>query len=38
MAPVTSAFPADVPFHLLEIRLQAIQPSPYHAGPATPHP
>jgi hypothetical protein len=25
MAPVTSAIPADAPFHLLEIRLQAIQ-------------
>ena len=38
MAPVTSAFPTDVRSHLLEIRLQAIQLSPYHAGPATPHP
>src|ERR1019366_3033390 len=32
-APVSDVFPADVKFHLLEIGLQAIQPSPYHAGP-----
>src|SRR5450759_1564507 len=32
-APVSDVFPADVNFHLLEIGLQAIKPSPYHAGP-----
>src|SRR5437660_4047061 len=33
LAPVTDVIPADVNFHLLEIGLQAIQPSPCHAGP-----
>src|SRR2546430_13604781 len=32
LAPVSSVFPADVNFHLLEIGIQAIQLSPYHAG------
>src|SRR3954454_1563851 len=31
-APVSGVFPVDVNFHLLEIGLQAIQLSPYHAG------
>ena len=30
-----ASFPADATFHLLEIGIQAIQLSPYHAGPAT---
>src|ERR1700739_2146675 len=29
-------FPADATFHLLEIGVQAIQLSPYHAGPSAP--
>src|SRR6266568_5996258 len=33
-APVSDVFPADGILHRLEIRVQAIQPSPYHAGPA----
>jgi hypothetical protein len=33
-APVSDVFPVDANFHLLEIGLQAIQPSPYHAGPS----
>src|SRR4051794_35418957 len=32
-APVSVVFPADGNLHRLEIRLQAIQLSPYHAGP-----
>ena len=32
-APVSAVFPADGSLHRLEIRLQAIQLSPYHAGP-----
>src|SRR4051794_13508005 len=32
-APVSAVFPADGNLHRLETRLQAIQPSPYHAGP-----
>ena len=32
-APVSADFPADGNLHRLEIRLQAIQLSPYHAGP-----
>jgi hypothetical protein len=32
-APVSDAFPVDGNLHRLEIRLQAIQLSPYHAGP-----
>jgi hypothetical protein len=32
-APVSVTFPADENLHRLEIRLQAIQLSPYHAGP-----
>jgi hypothetical protein len=32
-APVSDAFPVDVSFHLLEIEIQAIKLSPYHAGP-----
>jgi histidine decarboxylase len=36
MAPVSDVFPADALFHQLEIRIQAIQLSPYHAGPPTP--
>jgi len=32
-APVSGVFPADVNFHLLEIGIQAIKLSPYHAGP-----
>src|SRR3954453_18901140 len=31
--PVSVVFPADGNLHRLEIRLQAIQLSPYHAGP-----
>src|SRR3954468_15608436 len=31
-APVSGVFPVDVNLHLLEIGLQAIQLSPYHAG------
>src|SRR2546430_5479103 len=34
-APVSGVFPADGCLHRLEIGLQAIQLSPYHAGPAT---
>src|SRR5664279_4075302 len=30
--PVSDVFPVDVHLHLLEIGIQAIQPSPYHAG------
>src|SRR6266705_324799 len=37
-APVTGVFPAGVESHLLEIRLQAIQLFPYHAGPPTRRP
>src|SRR5215471_14473161 len=37
-APVTGVFPADDKLHLLEIGIQAIQLSPYHAGPAAPRP
>jgi hypothetical protein len=33
----SGAFPVDGGLHQLEIRLQAIQLSPYSAGPATPH-
>src|SRR5947208_13421840 len=33
-APVSGVFPADGCLHRLEIGLQAIQLSPYHAGPA----
>src|SRR3954468_7898648 len=38
-APVSGVFPVGVELHLLEIRLQAIQLSPYHTGsPSTsPH-
>src|SRR3954447_16306605 len=32
-APVSAVFPANGNLHQLEIRLQAIQLSPYHAGP-----
>jgi len=32
-APVSGVVPADVNFHLLEIGIQAIKLSPYHAGP-----
>jgi hypothetical protein len=32
----SDVFPVDGGLHLLEIRLQAIQPSPYSAGPAAP--
>ena len=35
-APVSGVFPADDALHLLEIGIQAIQLSPYHAGPAAP--
>src|SRR3954469_9928936 len=35
VTPVSDVFPTDVKFHRLEIRLQAIQLSPYHAGPPT---
>ena len=35
-APVSGVFPADDELHLLEIRIQAIKLSPYHAGPAAP--
>src|SRR5262245_18324045 len=31
-APVSGVFPAGVALHLLEIRVQPIQVSPYHAG------
>ena len=31
-----ASFPADATFHLLEIGIQAIQLSPYHAGPTAP--
>ena len=34
MAPVSGVFPADAPFHLLEIGLQAVKLSPYRADPA----
>jgi len=34
VAPVSGVFPADDSLHQLEIRIQAIQLSPYHAGPA----
>src|SRR5260370_23858233 len=37
-SPVTGVFPADDKLHLLEIGIQAIQLSPYHAGPAAPRP
>ena len=37
-APVSGIFPAGGPLHLLEIRIQAIQLSPYHAGPPAPRP
>ena len=37
-APVTGVFPADDKLHLLEIGIQAIQLSPYHAGLAAPRP
>ena len=33
----SDVFPVDGGLHLLEIRLQAIQLSPYSAGPAAPH-
>jgi hypothetical protein len=33
LAPVSGVIPADVNFHLLEIGIQAIKLSPYHAGP-----
>jgi len=33
-APVSGTFPADVTLHRLEIRIEAIQLSPYHAGPS----
>jgi len=35
-APVADSFPADLTFDLLEIRVQATQLSPCHAGPSTP--
>src|SRR6266851_9802867 len=35
-APVSGVFPADVTLRRLEIGIQAIQLSPYHAGPAAP--
>ena len=35
-APVSGVIPVDVNFHLLEIGIQAIQLSPYHAG-SPPH-
>ena len=38
LAPVTGVFPAGVYSHHLEIGLQAIKLSPYHAGPPTPRP
>src|SRR5512133_211391 len=38
VAPVTGVLPADGTLHRLEIRLQAIQLSPYHAGPSAPRP
>ena len=34
-APVSGVFPTDGALHLLGIRIQAIQLSPYHAGPST---
>jgi hypothetical protein len=37
-APVSGVFPTDGPLHHLEIGIQAIQLSPYHAGPAAPQP
>src|SRR5260221_8713316 len=37
-APVSGVFPADGKLHLLEIGLQAIQLSPYHAGLPAPRP
>src|SRR5260370_9836807 len=37
-APVPGVFPADDKLHLLEIGIQAIQLSPYHAGLAAPRP
>jgi hypothetical protein len=33
-APVSGVFPADGELHLLEIGIQTIKLSPYHAGPA----
>jgi hypothetical protein len=36
--PVPGVFPAGVALHLLEIRVQAIQLSPYHAGPPSGRP
>src|SRR4051794_28162649 len=33
LAPISDVFPVDANFHLLEIGIQAIQLSPYHAGP-----
>jgi hypothetical protein len=33
MAPVSDVFPADGTLHLLEIGIQAVQLSPYRAGP-----
>ena len=35
LAPVSEVLPANGNFHFLEIRVQAIQLSPYHAGPPT---
>jgi len=32
LAPVSDVFPADVNFHLLEIGIQPVKVSPYHAG------
>jgi hypothetical protein len=37
-APVSGVFPAGVALHLLEIRIQAIKLSPYHAGLPTHRP
>jgi hypothetical protein len=36
-APVSGVFPTDGALHHLGIRIQAIQLSPYHAGPSTHH-
>lgn len=38
VASVSAAFPMDANFHRLEIRVQAIQLSPYHAGPSAHRP